>query len=266
LCQSYVERSSYLRLSYCNGFFSAWWKACFSIPFCRNASQTCCNNRFISVQDSLSPSCFPLLPSTSFQWSSLPWQIALLLCSDLRGAIQEYCLPWRSQPLNCWAYKSFTEIIVCFNSFRGVAGTIDRRDLDRLSEQQAGLSVRRELWRSSVLLCFFGCGYMNAALWYGPESNEISLCQAFHFISQTYFGENCCMAVPVAWRREVWILGQSLQGIKMMFSEPRAQRRWNQEMSLTSLRAGAIYSHFFWVCLLCRHDIARAQMWKGAWT
>lgn len=102
-----------------------------------------------------------------------------------------------SQPSDYRAYKGFTDIIAPLKSFRGVAGTVDKTDLNRLSEQQVGLSVRRELWRSNAFTCCFGCGYMNVALSYGPGPNEIS---------QTCFLGKCCMAVPAALRREVWIL------------------------------------------------------------
>lgn len=120
---------------------------------------------------------------------SLPWLIVLLLWTNLRDVIQ-FCFPVGSQPSDYRAYKGFTDIIVPFKSFRGVAGTIDLINLNHVSEHQAGLSVRRESGRSNVFTCFFRCGYMNVALWCGPGPYEMPLYQTSCFISQTFFGGN----------------------------------------------------------------------------
>lgn len=112
-----------------------------------------------------------------------------------------------SQPSDYRAYKDFTDIIVPLKSFHRVAATVDITDVNRLSEEQVGLPVRRELWRSNVFTCSFGHGKMHVALWYGPGPNEIPLCQALCFISQTcFFGGKYCMAVPDALMGKLWNL------------------------------------------------------------
>lgn len=195
------------------------------------------NDRSVSVWGFISPSFFLLLPS-SLEWNSLPWLVVLLLWIDLRRVLQ-FCFPLGTQPSAYRSYKGFSEVIIPIKSFPAVSETFDVRDLNHLSELQVGL------WEEN----YRGARFSHVSLLqlYGPKE-----------ISWTYFlGGNYVCLIQVLWI--------SLQGCKMMLSEPRAHGRWKQDVRPTSFRAGATSSHFFEVCPHCSHDTARTWMGKRAW-
>lgn len=161
---------------------------------------------------------------------------------DLRRVLQ-FCFPLGTQPSAYRSYKGFTEVIIPLKSFPAVSETFDIRDLNHLSELQVGL------WEENYRGAMFS--HVSWLQLYGPK--EISL---------TFLGGKLCMSNPSALRKEGWI---SLQGCKIMFSEPRAHGRWKQDIRPTSFRAGTTSSHFFEVCPHCRHDTAKTWMGKRAW-
>lgn len=194
-----------------------------------------CNDRL--VWGPISPSYFLLLPSISLEWNSLPWLVALLWI-DLGHTV---LLSLRNSAISLQILQGFywgnhsPKIFSC--SFRHCC----HKGL-KSSVWTAGWSVR-----TTEEQCFHMCLWMQL---YGPKET-----------SWTYFLGKCYMCNPSAFRKEGWI---SLQGCKMVLSEPRVHRRWMQDTRPTSFRAGAT-SYFFVVCLQCRHDTARTWMGKGAW-
>lgn len=117
----------------------------------------------------------------------------------MRRVIQ-FCFPLGFQPSAYRSYKGFTDVIMPLKFFPGAAASVGIRDLNPLSELQAGL------WEENYGGAVFVHVSLDAALW--AKGNFLVV----------FFGK-CCMSSPTALRKEVWV---SLQGGKMMLSEPKA--------------------------------------------
>lgn len=162
--------------------FFSFWKTWLFIFFCKMPHKhivtivlMCKCSEFL-----VSSCCYFLLPFTIPQWSTLPW---LGFFAEFEREDPGLLLHFEISSIKYKTYRGLTDIIVSLKPFYEIVDVTDITDLQHSSAQKP------DLWKANSVVRMSLNASSNSPLEcsFVASQNEISLCQAFSFISQTFF-------------------------------------------------------------------------------